>query len=133
MSKLYDNYKVLKCKDSTKIYLFKSGIFYIALDDDATKLSSIFNFKITNLNDNVVKCGFPIKRLNHYINLLNSQNIKFEIIDSQYGNIENYSDYLNNNKIKEIINNIKSIDFDDISYKQAYEILYNINNSLKDF
>ena len=60
MSKLYNQY--LKLKSDTKekniIYLFKSGIFYICLDEDARKMSDIFDFKITPINEDVVKCGF---------------------------------------------------------------------------
>ncbi len=84
MSKLYSEYTKLKCSNKDKLYLFKNGIFYIALQDDAKKLSQIFDFKITNLNENVVKCGFPLKRLDHYINLLKQNEIDFEIIDNNY-------------------------------------------------
>ena len=63
MSKLYDKFSSLKNSNKDTLYLFKSGIFFIALNEDATKLSEIFGFKITNLNDTVTKCGFPEKRL----------------------------------------------------------------------
>lgn len=33
MSKLYQTYVALKVQDSTQLYLFKSGIFYIFLDE----------------------------------------------------------------------------------------------------
>ena len=50
MSKLANLYKILKNKDSSTLYLLKSGIFYIALDEDALTLSDLFNFKLTDLN-----------------------------------------------------------------------------------
>lgn len=50
MSKLYDKFSSLKNSNKDTLYLFKSGIFFIALNEDATKLSEIFGFKITNLN-----------------------------------------------------------------------------------
>ena len=59
MSKLYKSYKNLKQNNPNKIYLFKSGMFYISLQEDAEKLSDIFGFKITNLNEEVTKVGFP--------------------------------------------------------------------------
>ena len=55
MSKLYVEYLKLKNKDINKVYLFKSGIFYIALEEDAKKLSELFDFKLTNLNESVIK------------------------------------------------------------------------------
>lgn len=58
MSKLYEKYKNLKSENATKLYLFKSGIFYIFLDEDAIKMSNLLNLKLTNLNETIVKCGF---------------------------------------------------------------------------
>lgn len=91
MSKLQKSYINLKSKDADKIYLFKSGMFYLALADDCEKLSSVFGFKKTKLNEE----------------------------------IENYSDYMNNSKLKKIISEIKDIDLDNITFKQAYEFLEN--------
>ena len=42
MSKLYSIYKKLKESNKDTVYLFKSGIFYIAISDDANLLSSKF-------------------------------------------------------------------------------------------
>ena len=67
MSKLFNNYISLKSQDSNKFYLFKSGIFYIFLDDDARAMSQQFGFKLSNLNNSVVKCGFPTNSLDKYI------------------------------------------------------------------
>lgn len=130
MSKLYNEYLKQKSNDSKKVYLFKSGIFYIALEDDAFKLSEIFNFKITNLNEDIVKCGFPQKRLDFYTTELISQNITFEIIDLNYSKIENYSDYLNNIKLSEIIQSIINLDMDNISFREAFDFLYKTKEEL---
>ena len=59
-SKLYTNYVSLKIKSPYKKYLFKSGIFYIFIDDDAKELHKLLNLKLGHLNSNIVKCGFPI-------------------------------------------------------------------------
>ena len=37
MSKLYKKFLELKRSNNNKVYLFKSGIFYIALAEDAEK------------------------------------------------------------------------------------------------
>lgn len=73
MSKLYSKYKVLKqnSKDSSnKLYLFKSGIFLLFLDDDAKIASSLLSLKLGKLNDDILKCGFPTTSLQKYSNLL---------------------------------------------------------------
>lgn len=130
MSKLYVEYLKLKSKNTDKLYLFKSGIFYIALEDDAKKLSKLFEFKITNLNQSVIKCSFPQKRLEFYIDKLNSLNVPFEIIDLNYSKVDNYSDYLNNSKVKDIIQSIMKIDMNNISFKESFEFLEKVKVEL---
>jgi len=131
VSKLYSQYLDLKQIDSNKIYIFKSGIFYIALDKDATILSKEFGFKLVNLNENIIKCGFPEKRLSYYISLLENRNINFEIIDPKYNKIDNYSDYLNNSNLKETIDFLLNIDMNEISYKEAFDFLFSISENVK--
>ena len=88
MSKLQKSYINLKSKDADKIYLFKSGMFYLALADDCEKLSSVFGFKKTKLNEEIEKCGFPISRLGFYVGQLEKRKIPFQIIDDDYSKIE---------------------------------------------
>lgn len=126
MSKLYKSYINLKEQDSNYIYIFKSGMFYIFIDEDATKISEIFGFKLVKLNDKINKCGFPSSRLDYYIDKMQTRGIKFKIIDEDYSKIENYADYMNNNKLKEIVNKIIKINLDEISFRQAYEILEDV-------
>lgn len=132
MSKLYSNYSKLKQKNPQTIYLFKSGIFYLALNEDSQTLSNILGLKITHLNESVTKCGFPVSRIEHYINLLNANHINFQIVDSYYGVVSNYSEYLNNSQVKKILSDITNLDFDSISFKEAFQILYDISNKLKE-
>ena len=100
-------------------------MFYRARSDDCEKLSSVFGFKKTKLNEEIEKCGFPISRLGFYVGQLEKRKIPFQIIDDDYSKIENYSDYMNNSKLKKIISEIKDIDLDNITFKQAYEFLEN--------
>ena len=132
MSKLYDNFVNLKGSNKDKIYLFKSGIFFIALNEDATKLSEIFGFKITNLNDTVTKCGFPAKRIEYYSSLLDKMNIDFELIDSNSKKIENSSEYISNLNFNSIIDKLVKIDFDNITCKEAFDILYDLSLKSKE-
>lgn len=132
MSKLYSKYSELKNQHPDILYLFKSGIFFIALADDAKTLSEELKLRITNLNEDIIKCGFPVSREEHYLRILSAKEIPFQIIDSTYGVVENYSDYMNNDKLKTIIQKIIDINFDEITFKEAYEILRSTSNSLKE-
>ena len=127
MSKLYKSYTNLKKNNPNKIYLFKSGMFYISLQEDAQKLSDIFGFKITKLNEEVNKVGFPVNRLEYYTNQLHvMHNIAYELMDSNYGLVENYNDYLNNTKIKSITDSILKLDLDNTTFRQAFDFLSDI-------
>ena len=131
MSKLYKSYQKLKEKNPEKIYIFKSGMFYICLEEDAKKLSETFGFKTTKLNEDTIKAGFPTSRLNYYIEQLENRKIEFEIVDEDYSKIENYEDYMNNNKLKNIVKEIKRIDLNNISFREAYEMLAKIKQDLE--
>lgn len=118
MSKLYENYKNLKSKEPNTIYLFKSGVFYLALEDDAKFLSEKFNFKLTNLNDTIVKCGFPCTSFDKYYIMFNDANLKFKIVEKE--NISDSSDYLKNNAIKEFFEDTSKIDIKNMSVSEAF-------------
>ena len=130
MSKLFKEYEKLKQKNPDILYLFKSGIFYIGLNEDASKLANLFQFKITNLNDTVTKCGFPTKKLEFYTNLLNRCSVKFEIIDPNALKTSPI-DYLNYTKTKEILQSIANLDMNSISFEESFQILQDFNKTLK--
>ena len=121
MSKLINKYKELKQNDSTTLYLFKSGIFYIFLDKDAKLMSPLLNLKLTNLNSEVLKCGFPINSLNKYISKLDETSYKIKIIDPNNNNNNSLS--LNNEKVKKLFDKISKIDINNLSVKESFELL----------
>ena len=82
MSKLYERYLKLKKQDSSVLYLFKNGIFYIFLEEDAKKMSSLLNLKLTNLNESVLKCGFPVNNLAKYSSLIQSNGYQVHIVET---------------------------------------------------
>lgn len=127
MSKLLNLYSKLKKEDNSKLYLFKSGIFYIALDDDALTLSDLFDFKLIDLNANSIKCGFPISKISYYSHLLNFNNIDFKIIDP------NEPLVINNipSSYEPIIQEILNIDFNNITFKDAFFKLQDFQTKLK--
>ena len=106
-------------------------MFYIGLQEDAQKLSDIFGFKITKLNEEVNKVGFPVNRLEYYSGKLDvMDNVKYEIVDSNYGTISNYNDYLNNVKLKNITDSILKLDLDNTTFRQAFDFLGDIKGKL---
>lgn len=130
MSKLVNQYKELKQKDEDKIYLFKSGIFYIALDKDAENLSNKIGFKLTPLNEQVKKCGFPVNRIDYYKKIFEIGNINYELISDNAFSV-NTENLPQDKKIIEFLNKLTNIDFNNITYKQAFEILEDISSKAK--
>ena len=132
MSKLYQKYIALKVQNSKQLYLFKSGIFYIFLDEDAKLMSPRLNLKLTNLNSMVVKCGFPASQLEKYIKLIKSTNFPFKIIELSDNTAYLPNDYILNSKITSLLEKIASVDSYDLSISSAYEFIDSISKECKE-
>lgn len=130
MSKLYTKYLKLKEKNANTVYLFKAGIFYLALSEDAIKLSTTLKLNLGKLNEEIPKVGFPVSSRERYVRLLEALSIPFQFVDDTYGVIENYSDYSNNEKLKSMISKILSLDFDNLTFKEAFEFLMSVQKEL---
>lgn len=131
MSKLYKKYLELKKTNSSKIYLFRSGLFYIFIEDDAYLMSNILSLRLTNLNESVVKCGFPSTVLNKYLNLIKSLNYNVNIIDDLNSVPLSCNNYISNEKIKELITLLSSIDSNNLSIKEIYSLVDDLSNQAK--
>lgn len=125
MSKLQKQYEELKKKDKNKVYLFKVGIFYNILNEDAKVVSEAIGLKLTDLGPNLIKCGFPVSNLEKYTNLLKSKNLKFEVINTLTSSSNQTPSCTN------IIRQIQGIDLNNTTCKEAFDILYNIQQKLK--
>lgn len=99
--KLYDKYKILKNEDDSKKYLFKSGNFYIFLDNDAKEISNYTPLKLTNFTE-TVKCGFPITSLKKYLEIFKKIGIDVIVI-------ERHKDIIDEIK-EQNLNNLSKID-----------------------
>lgn len=124
MSKLLKQYEELKKKDPEKIYIFKVGIFYNILNEDARLVSKEIGLKLTDLSPEIIKCGFPVATLEKYTHLLTEHNIKFEVVSSQTPSYQNAS-------YEQIVKKILNIDLDNTTCKEAFDILYMIQQNLK--
>ena len=132
MSKLLRQYNELKNQDSSCIYLFRVGIFYNILNSDAKMLNEKIGLKITNLSPDIIKCGFPISKIDKYKTILSEKNIKYKIIDNLPNEMTTI-DYMNNVEIKQILNKISTLDMNNTTFQQAFNILLDIQSKLKKF
>lgn len=102
--------------------MFKSGIFYIFIDRDAIKISKKYGLKLTNLNRNIFKCGFPTNSLDKYMNVFQKIESRIVIV----GPVElKQSDinYLKKDKVLKEINKIRNLDINQISPLKSFDIL----------
>ena len=131
MIKLYQTYVALKIQDSSQLYLFKSGIFYIFIDEDAKLISSLFNLKLTNLNSMIVKCGFPTSQLEKYANLFEIANLSFKIIDTLDKTVYSPKEFILDAKLQLFLKKISSVRAYDLSISSAYEFIDTISKESK--
>ena len=125
-----NQYNELKKEDASCIYLFRVGIFYNFLNEDAKIINEKLGLKITDLGPNIFKCGFPVSQLDKYIILLNKMKIKYKIIDN-LPNSTNINEYMKNVEIKKILNKIADLDMNNTTFQQSFNILLDIQNKLK--
>lgn len=123
MSKLIKQYEELKKRDSNKIYIFSVGIFYNILNEDARIVSDAIGLKLTNLSPEIIKCGFPISQKEKYTLLSKNKNIEFEFVTPTPSD--------QNTSYRNIINKIQDLDLNNTTCKEAFDILYNIQQKLK--
>lgn len=131
MSKLYSKYLEQKTLNPNILYLFKSGIFYMALNDDANRLSDALSLKVTNITEKIYKCCFPVNKSDYYFKTLESLNIAYKIIDPSQNVVLNYAEYKNNEKFSNIIENLLKLDLNKVSFQDAYIILTDTVHDLK--
>ncbi|MBQ9314888.1 MAG: hypothetical protein IJ220_07900 [Clostridia bacterium] len=130
MSKLINKLNELKKHDASSIYIFRVGIFYNILNEDAKILNEKLGLKLTSLSPEIIKCGFPISSLDKYTKKLDELQLKYKVIDDLPNNT-NMEDFSNNIEIKKILNKIKNLDMNNTTFQQAFNILLDIQNKLK--
>ena len=129
MSKLLLQYEELKKQNPNVIYLFRVGIFYNILNNDAKILHEKIGLKITDFGPHIFKCGFPISQINKYVSLLDNMGLKYQIIDNLPN--QNTNDYINNIELKKIVKSIIEIDFNITTFQQALNKLLDIQQKLQ--
>lgn len=126
MSKLVNCYKNLKSNDSSSLYLFKSGVFYIFLDEDAKIISNLLHLKLTNLNSEIQKCGFPANSLEKYLTLLKLIPYEVKIIDNTDSVSYTPKQFSINKEILDFLSDISILNVETLSVSQAFNFLSSI-------
>ena len=132
MSKIYSTYLDLKEKNSDTILLFKSGIFFIAIDKDADYLSNLLGLKLTNLNNTIKKCGFPCSSLDKYLRLFKACQLEIKIIETTEKTSYSLKEYEQKNEVLEILNLINNIDINNLSVSEAYGFIEDLKTKAKE-
>ena len=115
--KIYSLYEKMKGEDNSKFYLFRVGIFYMFLDDDAYYISKITNLKLY-YDGLVYKCYFSINELKDYLLLFKYECINVELIDNIYDDITS--------KYNDIFMVINNIDVNKICSRNALKVIYEL-------
>ena len=102
MGKQLDIYKRFKANNPDKYYLFKGGIFYYFLAEDAEYFNN--------------KCGFPVSALEKYLYLFKEENI--ELISDDSG------------PEKIVVDIIRGIDLSNTTPEDAVNILADLKEML---
>ena len=131
MSKIYNKYIELRNKsNSNTLYLFKYGIFLIVVDNDAKLISEYLHLKLTPLNNNIVKCGFPINSLSKYINLLKATPYNVEIVELDNDKTISTFDFLYYDSLKNIADELLKVNVETLSISQIYDFVLDIQHRL---
>lgn len=131
MSKLYKKYVLLKVNDSSKIYLFECGIFYIFIHEDARIMSNFLNLKLTPLNPIIMKCGFPVKSADKYLNILKNSEYNVEIVPADNNSPTNINTYTAYRDFNDIVSDFININVDELSISQAFDLLNDLQTKFK--
>lgn len=130
MSKLLKQYESLKKENASCIYIFRVGIFYNILNEDAKTLNEKLGLKLTSLSPEIIKCGFPISSLDNYTKKLDILQLEYKVVD----NLPNSSvaEYSNNIEIKKILKKIADLDMNNTTFQQAFNILLDLQKKIKE-
>ncbi|MDO5557872.1 MAG: hypothetical protein Q4G05_06535 [Clostridia bacterium] len=134
MSKLYDKYLLLKSDTSyseNTLFLFKSGIFFIFIDEDARIISNILNLRLTHLTDKVMKCGFPSSSIEKYLELFKHLPYTIKVIDNPKNITYTPRDFSLDNKVKNLLSDLVNVNTDTLSVREAYDFIENIQKRAK--
>ena len=84
------------------LILYKTGAFYKSFGKDAYLLSSIFDYNIKFIEQNIPTCGFPLNSIIKVRSKLEEKNINYMLIDQRNNyDIDISEDFRNLNKYED--------------------------------
>ena len=119
MSKIVEKYKELKKADDSKLYLFKSGKFYIFIGDDCDFINEYMVLKKTKFSGEYYKCGFPVDNIDNYLRVFHNHHLNIEIVTDFNTNKEEAKDI-------SLIDMLKNLDIDNMCPIEALNFLYKL-------
>lgn len=119
-----------KTNNQDTILLFKSGIFYIAIDKDATILSQLVHLKLTNLNDKIKKRGFPCSSLDKYLKLFRLHNLNVKLIEIDKNISYSIPEYTHSKLVQELLEQIDNVNVDNLSISDAYKFIEDLKEKV---
>lgn len=131
MSKIYEKYKSLKNSSensANSLYLFKSGIFFLFVDKDAVLMSQILGLKLGNLNEEIVKCGFPVSSLPKYASLLENMGYHLEIVEMDQDEKRTSIDFRHEQQFQFLMEELLHTNIEQLSISEAYHLLTKLKN-----
>ncbi len=133
-NKLYQKYLSLKIEDSNFFYLFQTPQKYIFIANDATRIAPLLNLELTNFNSVLMKCEFPSDCYKLYCDKMNDLKINFKIITISEDIFNcDLETCINSQTFDELISNFLNVEIDDLSISQAYSLLNELQNKIKEF
>lgn len=121
MSVIYQKYLQLKNNDPNKLYLFKSGKFYIFVGDDCDTINNYVVLKKVKFSNEAYKCGFPSNVLDEYLRVFKNHNLSVQVVEST-----NPTDA----DIKSVRDKLMKVDLDSITPIEAMNILKDVKEKL---
>jgi DNA mismatch repair ATPase MutS len=109
--------------NSEKIYLFRSGSFYLFLGEDAEVLNRELGLKLIKFSNETMKCGFPVGEYEKYSKFIKLIGYEYEIVLDE---------------INQVVEDILNIDVNIIDGKSAvdkinfYKSLLSSSNNFSD-
>ena len=120
MSKIVEKYKELKQVDDSKLYLFKSGKFYIFIGEDCDYINEYIVLKKTKFSGEYYKCGFPVDSLDDYLRVFHNHHLNIEIV----------TDFNISNKFESVVDIIRNIDVDKMTPIDSLNFLYQLKDKI---
>lgn len=116
---IYNKYLQLKNENKDKLYLFRSGKFYIFVGEDCDTINNYVVLKKTKFSNESEKCGFPVNVLDDYLRVFKNHNLDVEIIEK--------ANVSNSNKL---IEKLIALDLNSITPIEAFNFLKEIKESI---